>query len=153
MTWPLFFQLFTTAIVAFLAAWLAHRFAASRDQKNKRRDQRISFLIEAYRRLELVSNRPSLADSQPIESAIADIQLFGSPNQVRLVQDFVSQFAATGNGSLDAILAEVRKDLRAELQLERVPDKLLYLRFPQKPDNKNAQQAAPEQPLPAALFR
>jgi hypothetical protein len=73
MNWPLFWQLLVTAIVSFSGAWLAHAFAASRDIKNKRRDQRITFLIEAYRRLEFISNRPSLDDAQPIESAIADI--------------------------------------------------------------------------------
>lgn len=133
MNWPHFWQLLVTASVAFFGAWLAHAFAASRDRKNKRRDQRITFLIEAYRRLEFISNRPSLDDSQPIESAIADIQLFGSPSQVRLAQAFVNEFAATKSASLDTILAEVRKDLRAELQLESVPEKLLFLRFPPKP--------------------
>jgi hypothetical protein len=134
MSWPLFWQLLATAVVAFMGAWLAHAFAASRDRKNKQRDQRITFLIEAYRRLEFISNRPSLTDSKPIESAIADIQLFGSPSQVRLVQTFVSDFAITKSASLDSILAALRKDLRAELQLESVPDKLLYLRFPPKTD-------------------
>jgi hypothetical protein len=129
MNWPLFWQLLATAVVAFVGAWLAHTFAANRDLKNKRRDQRISYLIEAYRRLEFVSNRPSLTDLQPMESAVADIQLFGSPSQIRLAQAFVTEFATTKSTSLDAILTELRKDLRSELQLESVPDKLLFLRY------------------------
>jgi hypothetical protein len=116
--------------VAFSGAWLAHAFAASRDRKNKRRDQRIAFLIDAYRRLEFISNRPTLDDAQAIESPIADIQLFGSPSQVAMVQSFVAEFAVKKAASLDTILAELRKDLRAELQLDRVPDKLVFLRFP-----------------------
>jgi hypothetical protein len=130
MNWPLFWQLLATAVVAFSGAWLAHAFAASRDRKNKRRDQRIAFLIDAYRRLEFISNRPTLDDAQAIESPIADIQLFGSPSQVAMVQSFVAEFAVKKAASLDTILAELRKDLRAELQLDRVPDKLVFLRFP-----------------------
>ena len=129
MNWSLFWQLLVTAVVAFSGAWLAHAFTASRDRKNKRRDQRISFLIDAYRRLESVSNRPELANLQPIESAVADIQLFGSPNQVRLAQALATEFATNKSTSLDAILTELRRDLRAELQLESVADKLLFLRY------------------------
>ena len=103
--------------------------ASRRDLKNKRRDLRISFLIEAYRHLEFVPNRPELTDLQRIESAVADIQLFGTPSQVRLAQAIVTEFATTKSSSLDAILTELRKDLRAELQLESVPEKLLFLRY------------------------
>lgn len=133
MNWPLFLQLLATAAVAFMGAWLAHTFAASRDRKNKRRDQRITFLIEAYRRLEFVANRPSLTDPKPIESALADIQLFGSLSQIQLARAFVREFANTRSASLDAILEALRKDLRAELQLENDPEiKLLFLRYTPK---------------------
>lgn len=116
-----------------MGAWLAHTFAASRDRKNKRREQRIAFLIEAYRRLEFISNRPSLTDAKPIESAVADIQLFGSPSQIQLVRTFVREFASTRSASLDPILEALRKDLRAELQLESDPEeKLLFLRYTPK---------------------
>jgi hypothetical protein len=133
MNWPFFWQLLATAVVAFMGAWLAHTFAASRDRKNKRREQRIAFLIEAYRRLEFISNRPSLTDAKPIESAVADIQLFGSPSQIQLVRTFVREFASTRSASLDPILEALRKDLRAELQLESDPEeKLLFLRYTPK---------------------
>jgi hypothetical protein len=118
-----------TALVAFVASWLAHTLSASRDRRNKRRDQRISFLIEAYRRLEFISNRPSLKDMDQFESAIADIQLFGSANQIRLAQAAAREFVDTKSVSLDPLLEAVRKDLRAELQLEYVSGKLIFLRY------------------------
>ena len=134
MNWPLFLQLLATAIVAFIGAWLAHAFAASRDRKNKRRDQRITFLIEAYRRLEFLSNRP-LTDAKTLESAIADIQLFGSTSQIDLVQKFVHEYAQTKSASLNPRLIALRKDLRAEFQLESLPDdKLLFSRYTPKVD-------------------
>jgi hypothetical protein len=87
MNWSLFWQLLVTAIVAFAGALLAHTLAAKRDRANKRREQRISFLIEAYRRIESAVNRPSDSSAAAaLESAVADIQLFGNRKQVELVQ-------------------------------------------------------------------
>jgi len=138
MNWALFLQLFVTTIVAFCGAYLAHLLSARRDRANARRDRRIEFLIDAYRKLEFISNRASLDDAAPIEKAIADIQLFGSAKQVQAAQAFVSEFAATRSASLDILLEELRKDLRAELQLEHIPGKLLFLRWtlPPKSDGK-----------------
>jgi len=137
MNWPLFLQLIVTAVVAFSGAWLAHAFAANRDRKNKRRDQRISYLIEAYRRLESASNRASLDSMQKVESAAADIQLFGSVRQIHLVQSFVHEFATTKTASLDLLLEELRKDLRVELQLENVSSQLVYVRWTPDSDKPN----------------
>ena len=129
MNWPLFVQLSVTACVAFVGAFLAHALSSRRDRTNKKRDQRISFLIEAYRRLEFVSNRPEIEDSKPVESAMADIQLFGSPNLVRLSQEFIREFAKHRTASLDPLLEALRADLREELELEPSPGKLLFLRW------------------------
>jgi hypothetical protein len=134
MNWPLFTQLTVTALVAFVGAYFAQALSFRRDRTNKKRDQRISFLIDAYRRLEFVPNRPEITDSKPIESAVADIQLFGTAKQVRLVQKFVSGFAKSKSASLDPILEELRLDLRAELGLEPVPEKLLFLRWSRHSD-------------------
>lgn len=138
MNWALFSQLAVTAVVAFAGAYLAHLFSTRRDRANAHRDRRIEYLIDAYRKLEFISNRPSLEDAAPIEKAVADIQLFGSAKQVQLAQSFVSEFAATKSASLDTLLEELRKDLRAELQLDPVPGKLLFLRWslPPKSDGK-----------------
>jgi hypothetical protein len=64
-----------------------------------------------------------------LESAVADIQLFGTPHQVELVQRFASDFAAKGGASLDALLRDLRTDLRAEFNLEVVPENIVHLRI------------------------
>ncbi len=135
MNWSLFWQLLATAFVAFGGAWLAHALAARRDRANRRRDQRITFLIDAYRRLEYISNRPNLTDAQPFESAVADLQLFGSSAQVELTQAVINAFASNRNASMDRLLQELRKDLRAELGLKAVPERLLFLRLNSKADS------------------
>jgi hypothetical protein len=130
MNWPLFWQLLTTAGVGFIGAWLAHIFATARDRRNKRREQQIDFLIQAYRRLEFVSNRPSSpVEMQQVESAMADIQLFGSTEQIRLVHSFIHEFAEKRTASLDNLLEILRNNLRAELELEKAPVTLVYLRW------------------------
>ncbi len=117
------------AVVAFCGAWLAHGFSAERDLTNKRREQRINFLITAYRGIESAANRQDNSFTPAFESAVADIQLFGTPSQVELVQSVIVEFAKHNNVSTDDILIELRRDLRRELGFESVPDSLKFLRF------------------------
>lgn len=87
-------------------------------------------LIDAYRRIEKAANRemePSLY--LDLESAIADIQLFGSAEQVRLAQAVASAIAPSGGGQLDSLLAVLRRDLRRELNLEAIAEPPLYYRW------------------------
>lgn len=62
----------------FLGHWLSQR----RDFRNKQREIRTQYLIEAYRRLErgAIPNAKKF-DKGDFESAIADIQLFGNTNK------------------------------------------------------------------------
>jgi hypothetical protein len=68
-----------------------------------------------------------------MERTIADIQLFGSASQVEMAQSFAMEFSKSGTASLDSLLSELRQSLRAELNLEAIPPKLLYLRLGQPP--------------------
>src|SRR5947209_333951 len=111
MNWPLFWQLLVTAIVAFVGAWIAHRLAEARDRTNKRREQRISFLIDAYRRIESAVNpHDDRSAAAALESAVADIQLFGNRRQVELVQAFIAEFADRKSAATDVLLNELRRD-------------------------------------------
>ena len=83
--------------VIVVAGWsVVHRNDIERDQLNKRRDLRVQYLIDAYRRLESASDRTLSEDSvAKMESAMADIQLFGSPTQVSMTKKLVQTFAET----------------------------------------------------------
>jgi len=131
MNVSLVLPLSVTTVVAILSWYVAHQFSAARDRENKRREQRVQYLIEAYRKLEAASNReqPIYLYPQPLESALADIQLFGSLSQITLVRKFAQDFAATGEGSTDELLLDLRRDLRRELRLDPVPERLLHLRI------------------------
>ena len=60
-----------------------------------RRDMRVTYLLDAYRRLDRASNRPLAPTSaHDIEAAISDIILLGTATQVSLADEFARAFAA-----------------------------------------------------------
>lgn len=130
MDWKLFAQLVVTFTVAALGWLVAHYLTARRDFANERRKIIISYLLEAYRRLEASANSsdPRSKRSQT-ESAIADIQLFGSPQQVKMAADFSQKISSTGEATMDDLLSNLRDSLREELKLQSVDRKIFHLRF------------------------
>jgi hypothetical protein len=117
----------TSAVAVAVVGWIVGQVLARRAL---RRTMRVEYLLVAYRRLERVSNRPmTLADEREIEAAVADVQLLGSPEQVELVQVFVTAFAAEGRASTDPLLDNLRDSLRRELLLEDVPPVASRLRI------------------------
>ncbi len=62
-------------------------------------------------------------------SAIADIQLLGSLRQVSLARQFAFEIATKRTSSLDDLLFDLRQSLRAELELDAVSEKIIFLRF------------------------
>jgi hypothetical protein len=126
-----------TAIVVIVGWYVAHVLAGKRDQTNKRRDLRVQYMIDAYRKLEFAGNRPLSSEIAPaFEKAIADIQLFGTPKQVALAQEFALGFAQRKPYSLDPLLNELRQELRNELKLEPVEPKIKYLRITHDDDRR-----------------
>lgn len=55
-----------------------------------------------------------------LEKAIADIQLFGTLEQIKLSREFALEFKTTKTAKCDVLLNELRNDLRNELKLEKV---------------------------------
>jgi hypothetical protein len=87
-----------------------------------RRNMRIDYLLEAYRRLDRASNRPlTPAAGQDLEAAISDIILLGSPNQAQLATQFAATFAAEHAADAIPLLRDLRASLRRELLLEELP--------------------------------
>jgi hypothetical protein len=111
-----------------LGWYIAYRTTVRRDQLAKKRDLRIQYLIDAYRRLESAANRTN-AQTQELESAVADIQLFGSAEQITLVRKFAEEFAAERSAGLEDLLESLRADLRKELDLGISPAKIVHLRI------------------------
>jgi hypothetical protein len=117
-----------TVLLSLLGWYIAYWTTVRRDRLSKKRDLRIQYLIDAYRRLESTANRNN-AVMDGLESAVADIQLFGSPEQVGLVREFAIKFAADGGASLEDLLESLRGDLRKELELGDAAARIVHLRI------------------------
>jgi len=107
-----------SAIIAICGWFIAHWLASHREQRNKRRDIRISYLIEAYRNLANAAHRNrGEPEAKDLEMAVHDIQLFGTEKQNDLLNEFLDQYEVSGGASVDLLLKDMRDDLRHELHI------------------------------------
>ncbi|MCC9017333.1 hypothetical protein [Flavobacterium lipolyticum] len=85
----LLFPLLITSIITMFGWFILHKLGQKRDLENKRKDLRITYLIEAWKKLEYASNRElnELEFIEYIENSIALIQLFGTTNQIILAKN------------------------------------------------------------------
>jgi isochorismate synthase EntC len=114
MDWKLFAQLAVTLFVAALGGWIGHHLSMRRDLTTERRKLRVSYLLEAYRKLEGAANRADPKACRPdLESAVADIQLLGSFHKVVLARKFAIEIARDRTSSLDDLLLDLRQSLRS----------------------------------------
>lgn len=120
-----------TVLVA-LTGWLVvHRLTAWRDRANHKRQIQIEYLISAFRRLANSANRQPQENSpyfRDMESAIADIQLFGDKKDVELVKNFLDEFLHSGQASMDPLLSKLRSKLRKELNYDEVTENVNWFR-------------------------
>ena len=126
MNWTVFF----TALITIIG-WLIYHFLASRrDQANKRREKRIEYMIEIWRKLERAADRGKDKSLLPnMEEAIADIQLLGNKKQVELAIQTAEKLAKEGTVTVKDILKQLRDDLRKELKLEKINEEIKSLRM------------------------
>jgi hypothetical protein len=120
------------ALVAIIGFGISHALTSKRELKAEKRKVRVSFMIEAYRKLESGSCRGANAAkySEAFHSAIADIQLLGSPTQVEIARKIATALG-TGTGervTINELLNALRKELRSELNLPEVSGQLVILR-------------------------
>ncbi len=115
-----------------ITGWIVtYQFGVLRDRKNKQRDLITEYLLDAYRKLESASNREKLTDSQiaNVESAIADIQIFGSVELIAAIDKFMEEFVANKNVDLSGILSLLREDIRQALHLPWTNNALRHFRL------------------------
>lgn len=134
--------------------WVVHWLNSFRDQANKRRELIVGYLVGAYRNLERAAFAETPEDHRAsVESAIADIQLFGSAKQVKLAQEFSNRIAADGTAGIEQLLEELRIDLRKELNLDAVGRGIVIFRLRElcktQPD-QSLNQGAPESSAPVS---
>ena len=118
-----------TWIILIVGWFVGNYFSTKRAEVNKRRDLSTKFLIDAYRTLTIkVSHRKGEERFSELEKLIADIQLFGSEEQVNLVKELVNTVATGSDADLDQLINSLRKSLRKELSLDPVVGNVEWLR-------------------------
>jgi|HubBroStandDraft_6_1064221.scaffolds.fasta_scaffold1064554_2 hypothetical protein len=135
MTWCQFFaQLAIAVAAAGVAAGVAiwgwsktHKYSIERDHKNREKETRIAYLVDAYDKLALYANRvPTPEFSRMLEIAVEKIQLFGTAEEIGHLHAFLDEWAQTAaagraRASIDPLLKALRNRLREELALAPVP--------------------------------
>ena len=120
--------LLVTSLISIVSWGAIHFLSKQRDVLNKKKEIRIKYLIDTFRRLESASDR-KVAINKDLESVMADIQLFGSKEQIKLAQKFISEMAQNQSSCTSYLLESLRDDLRRELMLDKISDKFLFLRI------------------------
>lgn len=122
-------DLIIQCIITVIGWIVVYIFAIRQNTQIKKKEVTIEYLIQAWGKLEKASNRKDNRYNTEIETAIADIQLFGTNRQIELAQQIAEEIARNEESSALDLLVLLREDLRKELKLERVPRKFLFLRF------------------------
>lgn len=124
-------SVFVSAVVIGAGWVVVHALNMRRDTLAKRRDLRVQYLIEAYRKLENNAGRINALPEvrRAFESAVADIQLLGTRSQIDALLEFLQQFKDNPNGNIDPVLKLLRDDLRKELNLEKNVQPVHQFRF------------------------
>ena len=100
---------------ALFGIYVTHYFTSKRDSYARKKEKRIDYLHDAYMKLERGSNPvASHYSSADFESAVAQIQLYGTHKEIQLVNKFCES-ASRGDGDL---LQDLLEDLRVELRNE-----------------------------------
>lgn len=120
-------------MIVFLGTMLGwaivHFLTKKRDSSNKKKEIQIDYLIKAWNLLESASNRRDNNLNKNIETALANIQLFGTKSQILLTEKIADDISSKGKADVLDLLIELRKELRKELNIDQVTDTFKFIRF------------------------
>jgi hypothetical protein len=126
-------------IGAIVGALLGHRLTRERDREQRRRELVLTYLIDAWKNLETGSrdNVDIHRKSEALEKAIADIQLFGSPEQIGMASEFAKSMTANSSANTTPLLSDLRDSLRLELNLKKAPTLFFFRLTPRVPKSSS----------------
>jgi len=126
-----------TGLIVIIGWWVAHNYTSKRDTINKRRELTLQHLINAYNILtdDIAHREHSDERWKKLERIVSEIQLFGSPEQVKLAKLLANEVARREEFQLDPLINSLRRDLRKELKLKDIEGNVTWLRWaPYKKD-------------------
>jgi len=118
-------ETFTFFISSFITivSWFAISYLTSeREKKNKQTEIKIKYLVDAYRDISIFITRENhkcitVEVHNNFERAIRDIQIYGSLDEIQLVNDYVMNINKKGY-NIDPLLNKLKNNLRTTLNLE-----------------------------------
>lgn len=120
----------SSLLAGIVCAVLGHWLSSVRDKKQRLREMRIQYLVDAYRVFTKANRHPSIYEiADDLEQAIADIQLFGSLELIELTKKFTFEMAAYKTASLDEIQQVIRAYLRQELGEKVIKERMFWLQI------------------------
>jgi hypothetical protein len=118
------------AAVTAVGWFFSHQLTIEREIQAKKREQRIAYLVGAFRTISKVKAYDRMGElgkiNDALQTAIADVQLFGTTEQVALLKAFVDSYVAQNINAQD-ILTSLRNDLRGELREGKVDETMIWL--------------------------
>jgi len=124
------------SIILAISGWLiGHWFTSNRARAIKRRELVTEYLVDVYRKLDrftvsLISGVATEEVAKDINSAITDIQLFGSDKQIEYAIKIAEKMAnhnSVPNQDLKDLIQDLRSDLRSELDLPEITKDVAHL--------------------------
>ena len=134
--WKLAFSIRIPGLLVVSGWFLAHWLTSRRDLANRRREARVKALEAAYMRVASTSNRDLAVSKEfreKIETFVSEMQLYATPQQIKLLGDFVNNHVTKGGTPTDELLMSMRDAVREELKLEKVVGTVWWLRLADPP--------------------
>ncbi|WDE02600.1 hypothetical protein [Thalassomonas actiniarum] len=130
MKWETLIPVTITIIFVVIGWVVAHKLTSQRDIKNKQREIRIQYLLEAYEALMVAGrNRTILPNYEQVERAVFLLEMFGTPSQVELSRKFTKEMAENNNSNFTELVVEIRNFVRNELDLKHLGRDINILRI------------------------
>lgn len=107
---------------AFVGGFVVHRLTLRREAVSARRTQRVTFLLDAYRKLIDASERDILSSQRRdnLEGALADVMLLGGQHEIQAADRYQRDFVEGKGSSLVPVNESLRRSLRSELDLPEI---------------------------------
>ena len=128
-----YLKIIVTVVLAAIGWIFGHYLSAKRDTKTKKRELVTEHLLKSFEAIAafsavVVGNVPGSRDiADNFNNAVTKIQLLGSSNQIRLVNEITEMMSERENingESLEFLLCDLRKELRSELNLNDVNEQI-----------------------------
>ncbi len=119
-----------TVIVGVITFSLTNSASKRADKRNKSRDVKTQYLIEAYNDMTTALRKGFVKDSTlflDVEEAFSKIQFFGSEEQIQMIDVMIKTFETGAEVNADPLMNSLRNDLRSELGLPMISNPIRHI--------------------------